>query len=108
LGGLAVLVAIVLAVVITVVVVRPDSGDGDSPTPQNADSEFASAGDVGPVNIIVEDPTCEAWARVSREYSAQAKAANWGDRDKSVPASAWTAEEREMYETVACAMGAAA
>jgi hypothetical protein len=107
LGGLAVLLAIALAVVITVLVVRPPGG-GVTPTPQNGHSDFASAGDDGPVNIIAEDPTCEAWVRVGREYANQLTAVNWGDRDKTVPASAWTPEQRTMYETVGKAMGKAA
>jgi hypothetical protein len=104
LGGLAVLVVVALAVAITVLVVRPESGGSTSPTTQNGDSEFASAGDKGPANIIVEDPTCDAWVRVGREYANQLTAAKWGDRDKTVPASAWSSEQRTMYETVGKAM----
>jgi hypothetical protein len=99
LGGLAVLVVVALAVVITVLVVRPSSG-GTTPTPTNANSDFASANDTGPVNIIAEDPTCEAWGRVLRDYSGQQKAVNWGERDRSIAASAWTSEQRSMYEAV--------
>ena len=107
-AAIALLGVIVVTVVITVLVVRPDSRN-DSPTPGNGSAvEIASADDKGPVNIITEDPTCEAWGRIGREYSSQAKAANWGDRDKSVPASAWTPEQRTMYETVAEAMRSAA
>src|SRR5215204_4060764 len=87
-AGIAVLAVIAVTVVITVMVVGKDSVGGDSPTPTNgSDSEFASAGDKGPANIITEDPTCEAWGRVAREYSAQTKAVNWGGRDPSVPAT---------------------
>ena len=67
-------------------------------------SDFASANDKGPVGIITEDPTCDAWGRVAGEYSAQTKAVNWGGRDQSVPASAWSSEQRTMYETVGRAM----
>jgi hypothetical protein len=103
LGGLAVLLAIALAVVITVLVVRP-SGGGPTPTPQNGHSDFASAGDDAAVNIITEDPTCEAWVRVGRDYAAATTAVAWGDRDVSVPASTWTTEQKTMYETVGKAM----
>jgi hypothetical protein len=99
LGGLAVLVVVALAVVITVLVVRPSSG-GPTPTTTNGHSDFASAGDDGLVNIIAEDPTCEAWGRVIRDYSGQQKAVNWGERDRSIIASAWTSEQRSMYEAV--------
>jgi hypothetical protein len=103
LGGLAVLVTVALAVVITVLVVRP-SGGGPTPTTTNGHSDFASANDTGPVNIIAEDPTCAAWGRVGREYASQLTAVNWGDRDESIPASAWAAKQRAMYEAVGKAM----
>ena len=64
--------------------------------------------DKGSVGIIAEDPTCEAWGRVAREYSAQAQAVNWSGRDQSVPASAWTPEQRTTYETVGKGMTSAA
>lgn len=99
-GGLALLVVIALSVTVTVLVLRPDSGGTVSPTPQNGDSEFASAGDDGPVNIIAEDPTCEAWGKVIRDYSDEQKAVNWGGRDRSIAASAWTPEQRRMYDEV--------
>jgi hypothetical protein len=107
LGGLAILVVVVLAVVITVLVMRP-SGGGPSPTPTNGHSDFASAGDDGPVNIITDDPTCEAWFKVVGEYSSSAKDVGWANRDLSVPANAWTAEQRTMYEAVGKAMVRAA
>src|SRR3954447_15509623 len=70
-GGIALLAVIAVTVVITVLVVGKDSGGG-SPTPTNGNgSEFASANDKGPVGIIIEDPTCSAWGRVAREFSAQ-------------------------------------
>jgi hypothetical protein len=104
LGGLAIVVVIALAVVITVLVMRPSGSGGPTPTPTNGNSEFASANDTGPVNIIAEDPTCAAWGRVGLEYANQLTAAHWGDRDESIPASAWTAEQRAMFETVGAAM----
>src|SRR5882762_11804026 len=64
LGGLAVFVVVALAGVITVLVMRP-SGGGPTPTPTNGNSDLASAGDAGPVNIIAEDPTCAAWGKVA-------------------------------------------
>jgi hypothetical protein len=109
LAGIAVLAVIAVTVVITALVVGKDSGSSPNPTPTNGNgSDFASANDKGPANIITEDPTCEAWGRVAREYSAQTKVVNWSGRDQSVPASAWSAEQRAMYETVGKAMTNAA
>src|SRR4029450_50129 len=68
----------------------------------------ASANDKGPVGIITEDPTCEAWGRVAREFSAQEDSVNWANRDTTVSASAWSPEQRNMYDTVAKAMNSAA
>ena len=109
-GALAIVLAIALAVVITVVLVRPDSG-GNGPAnagSTGADSEFASANDTGPVAIITEDPTCDAWSTIVGSYSRTAKSVNWDDRDVSIPAASWTPEQRTMYETVGSAMTQAA
>ena len=106
LGGLAVVLAIALTAVVTVLLVKPESGE-NAPSSAGADgskSEFASANDTGPVNIITEDPSCEAWGRVSREYAAKTDAVSWGDRDPSLPATAWTSEQRAMYETAGTAL----
>lgn len=105
-GGLAVVLAIALAVVITVLVVKPDSG-GNGPSnagAKGAESEFASANDTGPVNIITEDPTCAAWEKVGQEYADKLSTVGWDRRDSSVPAPAWTPEQRSMYEAASRAM----
>ena len=100
---------IAVTVVITVLVVGKDSGGGESPTPTNGNgSDFASANDKGPVGIITEDPTCDAWGRVAREYSAKnQKAVGTGSsRDQSLPASAWELlSSAAMYDTVGKAIG---
>ena len=60
-AGIALLAVIAVTVVITVLVVGKDSGGG-SPTPTNGNgSDIASANDKGPVAIITDDPTCDAW-----------------------------------------------
>ncbi|MCP3811746.1 hypothetical protein NLX62_05305 [Mycobacteriaceae bacterium Msp059] len=97
--------AIVVAVAITVLVVRPSDGKD---TPPESITDFASANDTGPANIIAEDPTCNAWGRITREYNAQSKSVNWADRDTSVPATGWTLEQRTMYEAMSKAMTNAA
>ena len=90
-GGIALLAVIAVTVVITVLVVGKDSGGTSNPTPTNGNgSDFASANDKGPVGIITEDPTCDAWGRIAREYSAQAESVKWADRDQTVPSDAWT------------------
>lgn len=110
LGSIAVVLAIALAVVITVVLVRPDnSGRGPADAgASGSDSEFASANDTGPISIITEEPTCDAWNTIVGKYSKTAKSVGWDDRDASIPADAWTADQRTMYETVGKAMTDAA
>src|SRR5215218_5193047 len=104
-GGIALLAVIAVTVAITVLVVGKDSGGGESPTPTNGNgSEFASANDKGPVGIITEDPTCAAWSRVGSGLTDAEQKVHWPDRDPSVPAAAWTPEQRTTFETVGRAM----
>lgn len=108
--SLALVAVIAVSVVATVLVLRPESGGGGGSTPpaQNGNSEFASANDTGPVNIITDDPTCAAWSRVARDYVAQADSVKWADRDGSVPASAWTPAQHAMYQKISKALNTAA
>ncbi|WP_231737556.1 hypothetical protein [Mycobacterium sp. IS-1742] len=103
------LLVVALAVTLTILVTRDGSG-GSSPTPpgDGQASEFASANDTGPVNIITEDPTCDAWGKVAREFVDKTKAVGWEKRDPQLPASAWTSDQRSMYEAVGDAMSRAA
>ncbi|WP_234880081.1 hypothetical protein [Mycolicibacterium litorale] len=109
LGGVIVLLVVALAVTVTILVTR-DGSDGNSPTPpgDGQASEFASANDTGPVNIITEDPTCDAWGKVAREYVDETKAVGWDKRDPLLPSTAWTPDQRAMYEAVGEAMSRAA
>lgn len=105
LGGVIVLLVVALAVTVTILVTR-DGSNGSSPTPPGAGqaSEFASADDTGPVNIITEDPTCDAWGRAGREYAAELEAIEWSGRDRSIPATAWAPQQRVMYDNAEKAM----
>src|SRR6185369_13845619 len=106
-GGIALLAVIAVTVVITVLVVGKGSGGGESPTPTNGNgSDFASANDKGPVGIIMEDPTCAAWNRINNTAVGVQSQVGWRNRDQSAPATAWTAEQRSMYETVGTAFRA--
>ncbi|CQD02172.1 hypothetical protein BN970_00046 [Mycolicibacterium conceptionense] len=96
LGGIAITLAIALAVVITVLVVRPAGGDRQQSDTANGASEFASANDTGPANIITEDPTCEAWLKIARDMDSSVP--EWNKLDYGVPASDWTSEQRSAFE----------
>src|SRR6476660_179327 len=104
-GGIALLAVIAVTVVITVLVVGKDSGSSPNPTGMNGNSsDFASANDKGPVGIITEDPTCAAFNRIANAFTAAETKAGWPNRDSSIPATAWTADQRSMYEAVSSAM----
>ncbi|WP_235624213.1 hypothetical protein [Mycolicibacterium goodii] len=103
------MLAIALAVVVTVLVTRPNDGkDTAGRTPLGPDAQLASAGDTGPVSIITDDPTCDAWNTVAGESASVTNSVKWDDRDTSIPASAWTDDQRAMYDRVATAMTRAA
>jgi ABC transport system ATP-binding/permease protein len=78
----------------------PDAAAGPSPG-------VASAHDSGPVAVLVEDPTCAAWASIN-DTLARREAGTMGDRDRSIPASAWTPQQRALYQDAAQAMRSAA
>lgn len=106
--GLALVAVIAVSVVGTVLVLRSDSGGGSTPSAQNGNSEFASANDTGPASIITTDPTCAAWNRLATRVSDEQKRVGWGGRDKSIPSSAWTPDQRKMYESVSSVLKATA
>ncbi|TXI60487.1 MAG: hypothetical protein E6Q55_19130 [Mycolicibacterium mageritense] len=117
---MALIAVIAVSVVGTVLVLRPESngnaGGGDngggnpptSATSQNGKSEFASANDTGPVNIIAEDPTCDSWRAINNRLAEQEQAVSWSDRDKSSSASGWNPDERNVFESVGRALATAA
>ncbi|MGV0688023.1 hypothetical protein [Mycolicibacterium thermoresistibile] len=102
--------ALLAVIAVTAVVsVSIASGGDDSPAalPGGGDSEYASANDTGPVNIITEDPTCAAWIPINNKL-ARIQQNGWHDRDRSIPAETWTSRQRAQYEEVAEAMRDAA
>jgi hypothetical protein len=105
----AVVLAIALTAVVTVLVVRPDSGTSTAQgNPDVTNSEFASVRDNGPVTIITDDPTCDAWNTVAGESASVTDSVKWDDRDTSIPATAWTPDQRAMYDSAGTAMTRAA
>lgn len=71
------------------------SGAGSSSA--GSSDEIASANDTGPVGIITEEPTCDRLMAMQSQVSGQL--ADWAKRDASVPATAWTPEQRQIFET---------
>jgi hypothetical protein len=103
-------VALVAVIAVTAVVSISIAGGGDSSpvaVSGDADSEFASANDTGPVNIITEDPTCAAWMPIN-DTLARVQRNGWDRRDPTLPVKEWTSEQRAQYKEVGQAMRAAA
>lgn len=70
----------------------------------HANAEFVSAEDINPANVISDDPTCDAWARVGKAYVAETERVKWGERDPQIPATEWSSQQRAMYEGVSAAL----
>jgi hypothetical protein len=83
------------------------AGSGSPSSGAAAASGIASANDTGPVTIITEDPSCAPWTPIQRTL-ADSEKKGWAQRDPSIPASAWTAEQRTQYQAVGQAMRRAA
>ena len=109
LGGVIVLLVVALAVTVTILVTGDGSNQNSPKSPGDGPaSEYASANDTGPVNIITEDPTCEPWLRIASDYADQTKSVNWSERDKTIATTSWTPEQRAMYQAVGDALTKAA
>lgn len=99
---LAVVAAVAVAVAATLLLTRHGSGDeadGAGAVSRPASAGIASADDTGPVGVITEEPTCAKWVETSTAFARKLSA--WGKRDASVPATSWSVEQREMYESAA-------
>src|ERR1700761_865537 len=108
-GGVA-----AVAVLATIVAAVLLFGGGDSGAPKGSDNgsgqetaPVASAKDTGPVTVITDDPSCTAWTSINNEL-ANSGAGLWNDRDRSVPASAWTPKERAQFAAAGQSMRGAA
>jgi hypothetical protein len=108
-GAVAVL-ATVVAVVLLFGGGGPDGPKGAQPdagSTQDAAAAVASVKDNGPVTVITEDPSCAAWTAINNEL-ATSGAGLWNERDRSVPASAWTPKQRAQFIAAAQSMRGAA
>jgi len=100
---LAALVAVVAVAAAVIVVVLHSNSGANSNGPTNAASDIASANDKGPVTVITQDPSCSAWESIDKTL-VTSEDNGWVQRDPSIPASAWTPEQRSQFEAVGQAM----
>ena len=106
--AVAVLLVVAISVGATLLFTRDGGGGGGSTPSSGAASDFASAGDTGPVAIVTDEPTCAAFVGINNSLG-DIQAKGWGDqRDTLGPASDWSAEQRSQVEAVAAATRRAA
>jgi hypothetical protein len=104
----------VLATVVAVFLLFGGGGSGapkgahpDEGSSQDAAAGVASAKDTGPVAVITEDPSCAAWTSINNELATSGTGL-WNERDRSVPAAAWTPKLRAQFIAAAQSMRGAA
>jgi hypothetical protein len=106
----------VVAALATVVAIVLLFGGGGSGAPKGAHSDegpnsdaagVASSKDIGPITVITDDPSCAAWTAINNEL-ANSGTGLWNERDRSIPASAWTPKQRAQYIAAAQSMRGAA
>jgi ABC-2 type transport system ATP-binding protein len=110
-GAVTVLAVIATAVVAVLLFRGGHSGNGSSAAPAKTGSTphrtaIASATDTAPVSVVINDPTCAAWTHINDLVTSGE--GRWSDRDRSVPASAWTEQQRAQYLAAGQAMRGAA
>jgi hypothetical protein len=109
--GVAALVIVAVTVVVIVVVLHSSSGGnskGSTTSTAAPASGIASANDNGPVTVITDDPSCAPWAPINNTLAASEQQNGWDKRDPSIPASAWSPEQRTQFDAVGMAMRNAA
>jgi hypothetical protein len=105
----AIAVLLVIGVTIGATLLFTRGGDAPAaPSTSAAPGDIASADDTGPVSIITEEPTCQAYMGINNGI-ADLEGRGWGDERNSLgPASEWTSEQRELVQSVATGMRNAA
>jgi hypothetical protein len=86
---------------------NPKAGNPDAGSTEDATAGIASAHDTAPVSVITADPSCTAWTAINNELANSGQGL-WNDRDRSVPASAWTPKERAQFAAAGQSMRGAA
>jgi hypothetical protein len=105
LSGVALVLALAAAGV-AVTLLRRDSGGGPiaatSPTTTTTTMPPAtSAGDVGPVGLITEEPTCVRWLAISPKWPIDPPINIAGVSPVTVPRNAWTPQQQSAMQTMA-------
>ncbi|MBS9532783.1 hypothetical protein KIH27_04175 [Mycobacterium sp. M1] len=94
---------IAVAVTITIVVLHSGSDGRGGKNGTGATSDIVSAEDTGSIGIITDEPTCDKFMPINNALAALEKK-GWSDRNPSIPATEWSADQRTQYEEIAAAM----
>lgn len=106
--AVAVLLVIAISVGVTLFVTRDNGEISQAATSDRSSTGgIASANDTGPVSVLTDEPTCEAWRPIN-DALAKKQSERWSSRDFSIPATKWDAQQRSMHEDIANAMRVAA
>jgi len=104
LSTVAVLVVLGVTIGGTLYFTRDKGGGGSATSSSAAPSDVASANDRGPVSIISEEPTCDAYIGINNGIAAVEKN-GWADGRATLgPSSEWTSDQRTQIEAVATAL----
>ncbi len=103
--GVALVLALV-AVGVAVTLLGRDSGGrpiaATSPTTSTTTMPpAASAGDVGPVGLITEEPTCARWLAISPKWPIDPPTNTAGVSPVNLPRSSWTPQQQSVMQTMA-------
>lgn len=103
--AIAVLLVVGISIGATLLFTRDGGTDPSNPPASGTPSDIASANDTGPVTIITEEPTCDAFVRINNSL-ADLQAQGWSEqRDGLGAESTWTTTQGEQVRSVATAMG---
>ncbi|WP_286274995.1 hypothetical protein [Mycobacterium antarcticum] len=99
--AVAVLLVIGITVGATLLFTRDNGGGGTTTSTSGAPSDIASANDTGPVTIITDEPTCDAFVGINNSL-ADIQGNGWGaQRNALGPVAEWTPDQRTEVEAVA-------
>lgn len=99
--GLGLSLVVVIAVVIGLVVWKANHGPGSGTTTPADDGVDRTVG-----LLREKDPVCDEWLKYADELAKEEE--QWTELNKGIPATKWTPEHREIFDSVGEAMSLAA
>jgi hypothetical protein len=102
-----IVVIAVAATVITAVLLTRNGSPQSTTTASTPTDGVASANDDGPLQIITDEPTCDAWTPIVTN-ARSAMTEDWLQRDPTVPVAGWSPQLRTQYQSVGQALRTAA